>query len=159
MRGLFSDECTIRNSPDNPGQWVFWLASERFRPDLVDTKSHGRAPISIMVWAMVWQQGGEGGASKLVFCKRDPDSPRGGVTSRSYCNVLGEGSRPLYETGDLFIQDNALVHVKGCTPKWLEEHGIWTINWPATLQPGFEFHRARLAWPQKENTGNKALFP
>jgi hypothetical protein len=55
MRGLFSDECTIRNSPDNPGQWVFRLASERFQPDLVDTESHGRPPVSIMVWAMVWQ--------------------------------------------------------------------------------------------------------
>jgi hypothetical protein len=83
-----------------------------------------------MVWAMVWQQGGKGGALKLVFCKRGPDSPRGGVTSRSYCDVLDEGSRPLYKTGDLFVQDNALVHIKGCTPKWLEEHGIWTINWP-----------------------------
>jgi hypothetical protein len=49
MRGLFSDECTIRNSSDNPGQWVFRLASERFWPDLVDTESHGRPPISIMV--------------------------------------------------------------------------------------------------------------
>jgi hypothetical protein len=96
MRGLFSDECTIRNSPDNPGQWVFRLASERFRPDLVDTESHGRSPISIMVWAMVWQHGGEEGASKLVFCKGDPDSPRGGVTSRSYCDVLDEGLSPLY---------------------------------------------------------------
>jgi hypothetical protein len=99
MLGLFSDECTIRNSPDNPSQWIFRLASERFRPDLVDTESHGRPSISIMVWAMVWQQGGEGGASKLVFCKGHPDSPRGGVTFRSYCDVLDEGLRRLYEPG------------------------------------------------------------
>jgi hypothetical protein len=84
-----------------------------------------------MVWAMVWQQGGEGDASKLVFCKGDPDSPRGGVTSRSYCDVLDEGLRLLYEPEDLLVQDNASVHVKGCTPEWLEEHGIWMIDWPS----------------------------
>jgi hypothetical protein len=124
MRGSFSDRCTIRNSSDNLSQWVFRLASERFRPDLVDTESHGRPPISIMVWAMVWRQGGEGGASKLVFCKVDPDSPRGGVTSGSYCDVLDEGLRTLHKPGDLFVQDDALIHVNGCTPEWLEEHGI-----------------------------------
>lgn len=52
MLALFSDECTIQNSPSNPGQWVFRYASERFRQDLVDTGSHGRPRISIMVWAM-----------------------------------------------------------------------------------------------------------
>jgi transposase len=47
------------------------------------------------------------------------------VTSRPYWDVLEEGLRPLYEPGDF-----ASVHVKGCTPEWLEEHGIWTIDWP-----------------------------
>jgi hypothetical protein len=74
-----------------------------------------------MVWGMVWQHDGEGGASKLVFCQGDPEAPRGGVSSRSYCDVLDEVLCP-------FIQDNARVHVMGCTPEWLEEHGIWTID-------------------------------
>jgi transposase len=47
---LFSDECTVQNSPDKPGQWVFRLASERFRRDLVDTENHGRPRISLMIW-------------------------------------------------------------------------------------------------------------
>jgi transposase len=103
LEGLFSDECTIQNSPDKPGQWVFRYASERFRQDLVDTASHGRPPISIMVWGMVWQRDGEGCASKLVFCKGDPEATRGGVSSRSYCDVLDEGLCPYYEPGDMFI--------------------------------------------------------
>jgi hypothetical protein len=94
----------------------------------VDTSSHGRPSISIMVWGMVWQRDGEGGASKLVFCQEDPEAPRGGVSSRSYCDVLDEVLCPYYEPGDMFIQDNARVHVMGCTPEWLEEHGIWTID-------------------------------
>lgn len=130
MAALFSDECTIQNSPSNPRQWVFRYAFERFRQDFVNPASHGKPPISIMVWGMVWQRDGEGGMSKLVFCRGDPDSPRGGITSRSYCNVLEEGLLPYYESGDMFMQDNARVHVQGCTPAWLEKHGIWTIDWP-----------------------------
>lgn len=61
MRALFSDECTIENTPTKPGVWVFRFASERFRKDLVDTQGHGRARISIMVWAMVWLRDNEGG--------------------------------------------------------------------------------------------------
>jgi transposase len=130
MQGLFSDECTVQNSPDKPDQWVFRFASEMFRQDLVNTETHGRPRISIMLWGMVWQRDGEGGASKLVVCEPDPEAPREGVSSRSYCDVLEEALLPYYEPGDLFIQDNARIHVARCTPEWLEEHGIWTLDWP-----------------------------
>jgi transposase len=127
---LFSDECAVQNSPGKPGQWVFRLASEKFRPDLVDTESHGRPRISLMMWGMVWQRDNEGGASKLVLCEGDSDAPHGGVSSRSYCDVLEEFIRPCYEAGDLFVQDYAHIHVNGRTPEWLEEHGIWAVDWP-----------------------------
>jgi hypothetical protein len=130
MRGLFSDECTIEKNPNKPGEWVFRFAHERYKKDLVVPESHGKPPISIMVWAMVWKRDDEGGASKLIFCQGDPDSPAKGVSSRSYCDVLEEGLLPFYEPGDPFMQDNAPVHVKGCSPAWLEEHGIWVIDWP-----------------------------
>jgi hypothetical protein len=90
----------------------------------VDTENHERPVISIMVWAMVWQRGDEGVASKLVFCRGDLEAPHEGVSSRSYFDVLDEGLLPYYEPGDIFVQDNARVHVMGCTPEWLEEHGI-----------------------------------
>jgi hypothetical protein len=90
----------------------------------VDTESHGRPRISLIMWGIIWQQDNEGGASKLVLCEGDPDAPHGGVSSQPYCDVFEEGLRPYYEAGDLFIQDHARIHVNGCTPEWLEEHGI-----------------------------------
>jgi hypothetical protein len=90
----------------------------------VDTENHGRPAISIIMWAMVWKRGNEGGASKLVVCRGDPEAPYGGVSSRFYYDVLKEGLLPYYESGDMFVQDNARVHVMGCTPEWLEKHGI-----------------------------------
>jgi transposase len=80
---------------------------------------------------MVCQRDDEGGASKLMVCEPDPEAPRGGVSSRSYCDILEEALLPYYKPGDLFIQDNARIHVAGCTPEWLEEHGIWIFDWPS----------------------------
>jgi hypothetical protein len=51
----------------------------------------------------VWQRDGEGGASKLVICEPDPKPPRGGVSSRSYCDILEEALLPYYKLKDLFI--------------------------------------------------------
>jgi transposase len=71
----------------------------------------------------------KGVLQKLVLCEGDPDAPHGGVSSQSYYDVL-ESLRPYYKAGDLFVQDNARIHINGCTPEWLEEHGIWAIDWP-----------------------------
>lgn len=131
FRVLFSDECTIQNDPDKPGDWVIRYSSERYREDLVNQQSHGKPRISIMVWGMIWLRGEEGGKSPLVFCRGDPSAPREGVSSQSYKDVLDEGLLPLYEPGDPFMQDNAKIHRSGGVPEWLEEHGIWTIKWPA----------------------------
>ena len=128
---LFSDEATVQNDPDNPGDWVIRYSKERYRQDLVNQRNHGKPQISIMVWGMIWQRGGEGGKSSLVFCRGDPDAPRGGVSAQSYKSVLEEGLLPFYEPGDPFMQDNARIHKTGGVPEWLEEHGIWTIDWPA----------------------------
>jgi hypothetical protein len=65
----------------------------------------------------MWQQSNEGGASKLVICRGNPETPHGKMSSRSYYDVLKEGLLPYYESGDMFVQDNARVHVMGYTPK------------------------------------------
>jgi hypothetical protein len=69
----------------------------------VDTENYGRPAISIMVWAMVWQRGNEGGASKLVVCRGDLEASHGEMSSRSYCDVLEEGLLPYYESEDMFV--------------------------------------------------------
>lgn len=127
---LYSDEATVRNEPDSPGVWVIRYSGERYRNDLVNPQSHGRPAISIMLWAMIWQRNGEGGRSPLLFPQGDPDARKGGVSAKSYRDVLEEGLLPLYEPGDVFMQDNARIHNYGGTPEWLAQHGIEFIKWP-----------------------------
>lgn len=65
-----------------------------------------------------------------MFCKGDPDAPREGVSSDTYIKVLQEGLVPLYESGDLFVQDNAPIYKSGASMGWLEEQQIDTVDWP-----------------------------
>lgn len=80
-----------------------------------------------MLWGMIWH----GGRSDLLVMMRDPEAKRNGYSSWSYREVLEEGLLPWYEPGDVFQQDNAPIHNVGATKDWLEEHGVWVINWPA----------------------------
>ena len=55
---------------------------------------------------------------------------RGGYNSESYVETLREGLVPLYEPGLAFQQDNAPIHTSAMSTEWLEEHGVWVIDWP-----------------------------
>lgn len=131
MRCMFTDECTVQNSPFNPGQFVTRLSSQRYEKWAVEPTAHSGPRISQMVWGMIWLDGTEGGKGKLIFCKGDPDAEHQGVTSKSYQEVLEEGLLPFYSPGDLWMQDNARIHTSGAIKTFLESHGIWTIHWPS----------------------------
>lgn len=131
MKALFTDECTVQNSPFNPGQFVTRLSSQRYEKWAVEPTAHSGPRISEMIWGMIWLDGHKGGLGRLVFYKGDPGAEHGGVSSKSYQTVLEEGLLPLYSAGDLFMQDNARIHTSHAIKLFLEEHGIWTIDWPA----------------------------
>ena len=67
----------------------------------------------------------------MIIMERDPDAKRGGFSSWSYIKVLEEDLLPNYLPGTFFQQDNAPIHKSNVVKEWLEEHGIWTIHWPA----------------------------
>lgn len=128
---LFTDECTVQNSPFNPGQFVTRLSTQRYERWAIEPTAHSGPRISQMVWGMIWLDGEEAGQSSLIFCKGDPDAEHQGVTSKSYQEVLEEGLLPLYNAGDLFMQDNARIHTSAAIREFLETRGIWTIKWPS----------------------------
>jgi hypothetical protein len=53
---------------------------------MVETYNKGK-DLSIMIWAAFSMNGGR---SELFIMERDPDSPRGGYSSRSYLSMLDE---------------------------------------------------------------------
>jgi transposase len=62
--------------------------------------------------------------------ERDPSAARQGYLANSYIDALEEGLLPTYRVGDRFMQDNARIHTAYSTREFLENHGIWTINFP-----------------------------
>ncbi|KAM5529040.1 transposase [Fusarium oxysporum f. sp. phaseoli] len=127
IRICFSDEVTVQNAPNNPDGWVFRRPDEKYRKDLVNVQSHGKACQSIMFWA------GISGSKRtyIIPMMRDITSEKGGYSSWSYRKALTEGLLPFIDEFGDFQQDNARVHIAKASKDWLLLHGIIPIKWPA----------------------------
>ena len=126
----FSDECSVARGSGKTAEWSFGFPSEQFDHNKVTEKDSGR-PKQQMVWGSIWcTPGGRVGRSPLVVMVRDPDAPRRGYSSLSYCEALEEGLLPQYSHGQRLMQDNARIHTSKYTKEWLELHGIWVIEHP-----------------------------
>jgi hypothetical protein len=123
---MFSDECSVQSQRNKGVEWLFRSPHEKYYKAFVNVTVHGKAPITLMLWACIWRDG----RSDLVVMERDPDSARNGFTARSYQNALSEGLLPVYDGTRRFQQDNARIHNFGGTPEWLQLHGIEFIDWP-----------------------------
>lgn len=123
----FSDECSIEIGEGRERQWVFRTESQAYEPDKVEPYSKSQG-LTIMVCAMIDR---EHGLSKSIIMERDPESARGGYSSRSYIQCLQEGLLPLHKPGQIYQQDNARIHTSRISQDWLSRHGIWVPNWPS----------------------------
>ena len=59
---------------------------------------------------MVWAAFNGSKRSALVFCDRDPETKRGGVSGRVYLQLLQDHLRDLCNTTTVFMQDNVPIH-------------------------------------------------
>lgn len=123
---MFSDECSVQSQRNKGVEWLFRSPHEKYYKAFVNVTVHGKAPITLMLWACIWRDG----RSDLVVMERDPDSARNGFTARSYPNALSEGLLPVSDGTRRFQQDNARIHNFGGTPEWLQLHGIEFVDWP-----------------------------
>ena len=67
----------------------------------------------------------------MIIIERNEDSKKGGYSSWSYLRCLEQDLLQNYSPGSFFQQDNAPIHCSKEVKEWLEEHGIWTIDWPS----------------------------
>ena len=70
---------------------------------------------------MFWAGFACGRRTALVPLLGDPDSARGGVTSRQILQCLQDNLPTIAEPGYLFAQDNASTHTARIVQEWLIE--------------------------------------
>ena len=63
--------------------------------------------INVMIWDVIYKNG----RSNIVLIKRDSDLNKSGYLSNSYLVVLRNQIFRIYESGQIFIQDNVLIHI------------------------------------------------
>lgn len=84
---------------------------------------------------MFWGAFGFGIRSALWPMLGDPESARGGVSSRTVLACLQENLPTILEPGSIFIQDNALTYtakiVQDWIKEWAEENGVTLLDWSA----------------------------
>lgn len=83
---------------------------------------------------MFWAGFACGRRTRLVSLHGDPDSRRGGVTSRQILACLQENLPEIADPGYFFVQDNAPTHtariVKNWLREWAGENEVHLVDWP-----------------------------
>jgi transposase len=126
-RVMFSDECSVERGKGSKRGWYFKIpGTTPFDRDVVHTYPKGKQP-SVMVWAGF---SGLTGRTELIPMGRDPNSPRGGYSARSYIATLEEGLLPVLTDDVWFMQDNASIHTARIVQNWMREHNITLLSHP-----------------------------
>lgn len=120
----FSDECSCERKKGANQVWVFRFPKEKWNKEMIEGLGTSKDIVQ-MVWGCIWW-----GGKAFSIMKRDPESPRNGYTAKSYVETLRRGLIPHYEPLDPFVQDNAPIHNAGYTREFLEQHGVYVIDWP-----------------------------
>ena len=82
--------------------------------------------VSVMIWACFWGLQ----RSNLYQLTRDFAAKKQGYSATSYIQVLEDNLLGVYESGLIFMQDNAPIHSVKRVKKWFEDNGIIVMVWP-----------------------------
>ena len=107
--------------------WVWRRSSEgSYRPDLYGDRLDSKTTIfKVNIWGCISYFGG--GTLKVL---------EGTVNANKYIDILDESLWPViakhFPQGDFLLQeDNAPIHKAGVVKKWMSDHNLSPITWPA----------------------------
>ena len=81
---------------------------------------------SVMIWACFEDDNQK---SDLVFMSDDSDVKQEKITSAVYLKVLEKQMPTLWESGLIYMQDEASIHTACIIKRWLANNEIEVINW------------------------------
>jgi transposase len=122
----WSDECSVAQGKGKGPVWVFRTPQSKWDNECVDPKPTGKKA-SVMVWGAFSLRLGR---SDLVIMERDANARKHGYTAASYIRALEQEIPRTYESGMLFMQDNAPIHTARIVKEWLRDNSIRVLKWP-----------------------------
>ena len=125
---IFSDECSVEQSPTSSQTWVFYLATEKLHRRCILTKKW-RKEISLIVWSCFY------GKTRGLLVAHLEKSANANV----YLRILHRYHLPIFykiqnTIGDLvFQQDNTPIHKAGSVMQFFEKYNIDLLTHPPYL--------------------------
>ena len=78
---------------------------------------------------MGWAAFGGMERSNLYALNRDPESKRNDYSATFYLEVFNDNFLGIYESGLIFMQDNASIYTDKKVKAWFAEQGIKVMEW------------------------------
>ncbi len=120
---LFSDESEFCISFGNQGPRVWRKGGEAHSPSCL--KSSVKFPQSVMIWVAM----SSAGVCPLCFLKTNVIAP---VYQEILEHFMLPSADQLFKDADfIFQQDLAPAHTAKSTKRWLNDHGVSVLDWPA----------------------------
>ncbi len=120
---LFSDESKFCISFGNQGPRVWRKGGEAHSPSCL--KSSVKFPQSVMIWGAM----SSASVGPLCFLKTNVTAP---VYQDIFEHFMLPSADQLFKDADfIFQQDVAPAHTAKSTKRWLNDHGVGVLDWPA----------------------------
>ena len=126
---MWSDECSAKRGKGKEQQWCFGTSKQKWLFNFVQTYAKGKN-IKAMVWGCFWLEGEQVRRSELYIMNCDFESKKHEYSARSYIKVLDDQLPTCWESGLIFMQDNASIHTSYTVCKWFEDIGILLTDHP-----------------------------
>lgn len=124
-RVKWSDECTVERGVGIKPGWTFTQPRDQLLEGDVHVKPCGKG-----LEQMFWAAFGESACTGLVPLDGDPESQCGGITGSIIESLYQSFLPDFLQPGDIFMHDNAPVHIAHVVQNALEELGIEVMAWP-----------------------------
>ncbi len=127
---MWSDECSAKQGKGKEQQWCFGMLKQKWLPNFVQMYVKEKN-IKAMVWGCFWLEGKQVWRSGLYIMNCDFESKKHEYFAHSYIKVLDNQLSTCWESGLIFMQDNALIHMSYAVRKWFEDIGIPLTDHPS----------------------------
>ena len=121
---IWSNECSIEKKSEKQRIWVFKYSHEKWNKKTIQSVVKEKK-ISVIIWAAFWKNE----KFDLYKLNKDFKAKKINYFANSYFEILNDNLLEIWESGLVFMQNNASIHKTKKMTKWFETNEINVMNW------------------------------